>query len=229
MSKRHMEEFNPWPAFVDILSSVILVLLLFVLVLLVNLGYYMQFKYKVSYAGSVTVADVLENSNTSVENVSTKNAATSEVLTRAEKLMLELKGDGVNSKKDLDSPGVVAQKKEDKTLKNIIENKDKYLVVNFINTDNFIDDKSVLEIKDFIEKARSLGKHEISISSIDSTKNISITSSKQISLARLISTKNLIINQGYGKNEVKIKFNNTLDIGDTNVENGLLIIRIETK
>jgi len=40
MSCKCEEEFNPWPSFVDIFSSVILVLLLFLLVVLANLGYY---------------------------------------------------------------------------------------------------------------------------------------------------------------------------------------------
>ena len=57
------EEFNPWPSFVDIFSSVILVMLLFLLVVLVNLGYYAQFRYKVSYTGSITTDDLILNDN----------------------------------------------------------------------------------------------------------------------------------------------------------------------
>ena len=53
------EEFNPWPSFVDIFSSVILVLLLFLLVTIVNIGYYAQFKYKIQYTGSVTTEDII--------------------------------------------------------------------------------------------------------------------------------------------------------------------------
>ena len=63
MAKRCEDEFNPWPSFVDIFSSVILVMLLFLLVVLVNLGYYAQFKYKVSYTGSISSDEVILNSN----------------------------------------------------------------------------------------------------------------------------------------------------------------------
>ncbi len=63
MAKRCDEEFNPWPSFVDIFSSVILVMLLFLLVVLVNLGYYAQFRYKISYTGSISTEELILNDN----------------------------------------------------------------------------------------------------------------------------------------------------------------------
>ena len=39
-------EMNPFISYVDLFSSVILVLLLFVLIMFVNVGYYMQFNSK---------------------------------------------------------------------------------------------------------------------------------------------------------------------------------------
>jgi len=59
MAGRCLDEFNPWPSFVDIFSSVILVLLLFLLVLIVNIGYYAQFKFKVQYDGSIATDKVV--------------------------------------------------------------------------------------------------------------------------------------------------------------------------
>jgi len=72
MSKKCEEEFNPWPSFVDIFSSVILVMLLFLLVLLVNLGFYIQFKYKVSYTGSIATDDLILNDNPTIAKVKEK-------------------------------------------------------------------------------------------------------------------------------------------------------------
>ena len=66
MASKFEEEFNPWPSFVDVFSSVILVLLLFLLVVLANLGYYSQFKYKVSYTGSVSSDDLIRTPVSSV-------------------------------------------------------------------------------------------------------------------------------------------------------------------
>ena len=72
MACKFEEEFNPWPSFVDIFSSVILVLLLFLLVVLANLGYYAQFKYKVSFTGSVSSSELISNT-TNPPAVSTTN------------------------------------------------------------------------------------------------------------------------------------------------------------
>ena len=47
MSSSHQGEMSPFISYVDLFSSVILVLLLFVLLMLVNVGYYMQKNAKV--------------------------------------------------------------------------------------------------------------------------------------------------------------------------------------
>ena len=57
MPKRCPEDFNPWPPFVDIFASVILVMLLFLLITIVNIGYYAQFKFKTSYTASVVTKE----------------------------------------------------------------------------------------------------------------------------------------------------------------------------
>jgi len=49
------KEFNPWPAFVDLFSSVILVLIFFILFIIVLLAYYMQFKFIETDANKVVV------------------------------------------------------------------------------------------------------------------------------------------------------------------------------
>jgi Flp pilus assembly protein TadG len=68
MAIRCEEEFNPWPAFVDIFSAVILVLMLFLLVTLVNIGYYAQFKYKIQYTGTVATDElILQDTTKKVE------------------------------------------------------------------------------------------------------------------------------------------------------------------
>ena len=55
MAKGCPEEFNPWPPFVDIFASVILVLMLFLLITVVNIGYYAQFKSKISYTAQSNI------------------------------------------------------------------------------------------------------------------------------------------------------------------------------
>lgn len=115
------EEFNPWPSFVDIFSSVILVMLLFLLVLLVNLGFYAQFKYKVSYTGSIATDDLILNDNPSestikeetVESDSVKEAQTTSVSTQSE-----------SSQETQQSQSIALMQKEIIKLRKIIEQKE---------------------------------------------------------------------------------------------------------
>ena len=68
MAQRCPEEFNPWPPFVDIFASVILVMMLFLLITIVNIGYYAQFKYKVSYTASVETKAPIQPEKTTKVN-----------------------------------------------------------------------------------------------------------------------------------------------------------------
>ena len=63
MAKGCLEEFNPWPPFVDIFASVILVLMLFLLITVVNIGYYAQFKSKSSYTAQSNIKSPDDTSN----------------------------------------------------------------------------------------------------------------------------------------------------------------------
>ena len=58
MAQKFEEEFNPMAVFVDLFSSVILILY-FLLVVLANLRYYAQSKYKTSYTGSISSDDLI--------------------------------------------------------------------------------------------------------------------------------------------------------------------------
>lgn len=225
MAKKHLKEFNPWPAFVDILSSTILVLLLFLLVLLVNLGYQMQFKYRVSYTGSVAVSDL-------VNNVSKDKEEEKKEMITAKEQTLEAKlkeatteiatNVSINDKKELDSPGVTIEKMEDKNKKQIIERTSKELKITFKENENFIDDEGIKNLKSFIEERKG---EEITILGIDGNKNLSLSVAKQITLARIVSTKNLIVAQKYDKTKIKIKF----DKDDIKSENGIIIIKVGEK
>ena len=55
MARKRVEPFNPWPGFVDLFASVIMVVLMFMLVLIVNISYYSQFKYKIAYTGAIAI------------------------------------------------------------------------------------------------------------------------------------------------------------------------------
>ena len=152
MACKFEEEFNPWPSFVDIFSSVILVLLLFLLVVLANLGYYAQFKYKVSFTGSVSSSELISNT-TNPPAVSTTNPNSDlniQIIKEQKQMILALQHQiasqdtSIKSAKgtdEIESSGInVADKKEDSTKIQSILSTDEYLVITYKTVVVFVDD-----------------------------------------------------------------------------------------
>eukprot|EP01029_Cantina_marsupialis_P027090 TRINITY_DN74447_c0_g2_i1.p2 TRINITY_DN74447_c0_g2~~TRINITY_DN74447_c0_g2_i1.p2 ORF type:complete len:253 (+),score=50.53 TRINITY_DN74447_c0_g2_i1:124-882(+) len=251
MAKRCEDEFNPWPSFVDIFSSVILVMLLFLLVVLVNLGYYAQFKYKVSYTGSIATDDLIVNDNPSEgtvklfqEQVPTPNVQTES--TTSTQSVAKMQNEIIRLRKIIQERTVQAKEKEeseieaggidvkdrkddDKKSKQQIINVDDYFIVTFKGDEIFFDNTITKQLKDFIIEARNkYGEHQILINAADVQGRVSATISKQISLARSIGARNLIRKLGYEKKDVRVDLLSDTDVKeDINKENGYLVIRIK--
>lgn len=244
-------EFNPWPAFVDIFSAVILVMLLLLMVVLANLGYFSQFKYKVSYSGAVSSDDIIRNNNRTTEEdvVSSQSSASAAAITNSDKniqiineqkqmilaLQKQLSGDPNNIKSakgsdEVESPGInVADKRESTTEVQKMVKADEYIIVNYKADELFVDDLISKQIKEFLEKAKSKYKtFQIVINSSDIKDQLSATIAKQISLGRTMSVRNLIRKFGYDKKDIKIDLANNPIIKETvDATNGYIVIRIE--
>ncbi|PPK62931.1 hypothetical protein [Malaciobacter marinus] len=237
------DNFNPWPSFVDIFSSVILVMLLFLLVTLVNLGYYAQFKFKVSYTGSIASDDLILNSNPSQEKdpinekVLRSKQEVQDVVNKLQKKIVVLEKELKQTKstaantKNLESPGIdYADKIDDqkesaqKTFKN-----DKYMIVTFKGNEVFVDDATNKKIKAFTKEIKEkIGEHKIYITAVDPKNHVSATISKQISLGRTISTRNLIRKFGYEKKDVRVDLLSTVQIKEKiDDKNGYIVIRVK--
>lgn len=254
MSKRCEDEFNPWPAFVDIFSSVILVMLLFLLVVLVNLGYYAQFKYKVSYTGSISTDDLILNDNPKkvqiTEEVVKETKSITEAPTQKQpkpqvtvqkmqqeiirlKKIIEEKVVKSKEKKEakIESGGIdVADRKDDdKKSKQVIIASAEYFIVTFKGNEIFLDNDITKQLKDFVKDIKSkYKKHKIMITAADVKGLASATISKQISLARSIGARNLIRKLGYEKKDVRIDLLASTKVKEKiNEKNGYLIIRIK--
>jgi len=253
MSKRCEEEFNPWPAFVDIFSSVILVMLLFLLVVLVNLGYYAQFKYKVSYTGSITTDDLILNDNPEMVQISeevmkqsdsTTEAPTQkqpnplavkemqEEIVRLKKTIQEIVVKAKEKKEEkIEAGGIdVANKKDDdKKSKQAIIAADEYYIVTFKGNEIFFDNAIIKELKVFIKEVqKKYKKHKVYINAADVKGQASATIAKQISLARSIGARNLIRKLGYEKKDVRIDLLSSTKVKEElNEQNGYLVIRIK--
>jgi TolA-binding protein len=245
MANRCEEEFNPWPSFVDIFSSVILVMLLFLLVLLVNLGYYAQFKYKVSYTGSISSNELQTQSasrstvdTTIKKKVEAKNLQQQKQIVQMkqqiQKLKQKIQKDKVviaRKNKTLESAGLDIAKKTDEnrdTKQKVIQTDD-YFVVTFKASELFIDDAIIKKIKKFISNAKEKnGIKKVYISAFDPKNQVSATIAKQISLSRSIGTRNMIRKLGFNKKDVRIDLRDKTKIKENiDKQNGYLVIRIK--
>lgn len=220
MAKKHIEEFNPWPAFVDLFSSVILVLLLFLLITVVNIVYYSQFKFKVAYTSAILNDKVISAPETKkVEILEKKEDAPKEVKVKENVGNIEAAG------KDL------SRIYEDEATKQEVVMAEEHLLVNFGSNDIKIDNPTIVQIREFINKIKQKNlKHTVKISAVDPTNQISATVMKQISLARTLNARNLIRQMGYDIKDVRVDLlhPNAAKIINQN-KNGYIIIRIEKK
>lgn len=189
MAKRCEDEFNPWPSFVDIFSSVILVMLLFLLVVLVNLGYYAQFKYKVSYTGSIATDDLILNDNPSEakkkedinqeqkDSQSNNQESTSQSQSQAqEQKIQQLQQEIIRIRKTIEQRLVKAKeekhaeleaggidvkdvKDDDNESKQVIYESDDYFIVTFKSNEIFFDNAITKKLKLFIDSMKSKYKN----------------------------------------------------------------------
>lgn len=236
MAVRCEDEFNPWPSFVDIFSSVILVMLLFLLVLLVNLGYYSQFKYKISYTGSISSDDLILNSNPDSPTESeSKSTSVSKLQDEVIKLRRIVEQSVVKAKEkeesEVISGGIDVKdvRDDDNISKQVLIENEEYLLITFKGTEIFLDNEIMKKIKVFIDDAKSkYDAHRILINAYDLKGQVSATVTKQISLARSIGTRNLIRKMGYKKKDVRIDLLSKIEIKEKiDKTNGYLIIRVK--
>lgn len=223
MAKKYIEEFNPWPAFVDLFSSVILVMLLFLLITIVNIVYYSQFKFKVAYAGAILNDKVISAPETKKIEVLEKKEDVQKAVQAVQ--AKEYAGNIEAAGKDL------SRIYEDEATKQEVVMAEEHLLVNFGSNDIKIDNPTIIQIREFINKIKQKNiKHMVKISAVDPTNQISATVMKQISLARTLNARNLIRQMGYDIKDVRVDLlhPNASKIVNQN-KNGYIIIRIEKK
>jgi len=205
MAKKFNEEFNPWPPFVDIFSSTILVLLLFMLILIVNLGYYAQFKFKISYTGTIATDQVIVEEKTITRHVIEKLVEPEEI--PEDTIVKSSIISEIQEEKQLERAGQDLVQEEDKTAtKQDTEQIENSLIVNFSEKEIILDDTIITKIKEFIKNTKQkFPNHKIFLSSYEPTNQLSATVAKQISLARTLNVRNLIRKLNYKKSDVRIR------------------------
>ncbi len=203
MAKRCPEEFNPWPPFVDIFASVILVMLLFLLITIVNIGYYAQFKYKKSYTASVeTQAPIQPEKQTKVTPTAQKCKPQPKITKLIEdavsfhKITEPTFKDANSSffsggKAEGNAVSYTPKQKQFPSQKLI--KKDLQVVIEFNDKEIFLNSKIKRAIKLFVGSVNRRSKRAIFTIYVSDPKNIiSSTLAKQISLGRVLNAKNII-------------------------------------
>jgi len=221
VARKSVEPFNPWPSFVDLFASVIMVVLMFMFVLILNITYYAQFKYKVSYTGSVTVKEIV---NQPISTVKEKKKPSLLEKTPKEK--------DDNSTKDLESIAGMDLTITDSNLtrqENTIY--EDWMVIKYLDKEIILDPQSLKDVEMFIEQAKSkYGNHFISIYSHEPQNQISASIAKQIALSRTLNIRNLVRKKGYKEEDVIVRLKEKIpDAKLTNHEAGYGILMINKK
>ncbi len=204
-AKKCAEEFNPWPPFVDVFSSVILVLLLFILVTIVNVAYYMQFNSKTSSeATTKSQTDSLQAGADVTDMIS---------LTKQDKPKLDSAGnDSLFTGGKSEGNGLSTSSSNDKKEEQNAKKGDGELLVEYKDKKIFSTAKIKADIKAFIKaqkKKNPNAKFEISVA--QPTKILGTTIPKQISLGRALNVKNLLKKQNVKLSSIKLKITKNRD------------------
>ncbi len=229
MAKRCPEEFNPWPPFVDIFASVILVMLLFLLITIVNIGYYAQFKYKTHHTASTdtdipiqTKEQAKVTSDPQPKCVPNKKITKSEEESRFSfhKVTAQIDSKSNNSlfeggKAEGNSVSYAADKDKKEFTKQKLIKKDLTLTIAFEDTEIFINSNIKRQIKRFVGDIHRRSKRAVFTLYVNDPTNIlSSTIAKQISLGRVLNVKNII---RHSRTESKkIRMNLQHDVASSN-------------
>ena len=236
MAKRCPEEFNPWPPFVDIFASVILVMLLFLLITIVNIGYYAQFKDKISYTASVVEKPDLQTEDTAkVAPTTPKCIPYKNVADKKEndfsfhKVSAKMDKNAKNSlfaggKSQGNAVSYAANKDQKQFTKQKLIKKDLMLTISFEDKEIFINSSIKRKIKHFIGDINRRTKRAVYTLYVNDPENlISSTLSKQISLGRVLNVKNIIKHSNVSSKNIKMNLQKEIASGSVN---GAIVIEV---
>lgn len=224
MAKRCPEEFNPWPPFVDIFASVILVMLLFLLITIVNIGYYAQFKHKISYTASVeTQTPVQPEEQTKVTTTppECKPIQNTEVVSdkstvsfhKIEEPSFENANNSLFSGGKMEGNAVsyAVNKDQKEFQKQKAIKKDLILTIEFEDKEIFLNSQIKRQIKLFVSDINRRSKRaEFSLFVSDPQNIISSTLARQISLGRILNTKSIIQRTNVDVKKIRMDLQHTI-------------------
>lgn len=214
MAKKDYQEFNPWPAFVDLFASVIMAILMFMLILIVNVAFYAQFKQKISYTGVVPVGQMIIDEKTQEQEM-TNYKFFEKVIESDIKKEIAAKDSNESKTKENDKEiiaGGVDLKKTDQntTRQESIVYAD-WMTIKYKNSEIVLDAPTIKEIETFIESSKkAFPNHSIAVFTSEPKNQTSSTVSRQIGLSRALNVRNLIRKLDYERDMVKVRLKETI-------------------
>lgn len=197
MARKRVEPFNPWPGFVDLFASVIMVVLMFMLVLIVNISYYSQFKYKIAYTGAIAIqkpTSIIEQNKEKIKKESLLENQTQKIVKDdSEKELEAIAG------MDLTIMDTNVTRQENSLY-------GEWMSIKYQNKEIILDPPSVKDLERFIKTTKEkFSGHFISIYIKEPNNQISTSIAKQIALSRALNIRNVIRKQGYKDEDVVVR------------------------
>lgn len=226
MAKKRSEPFNPWPGFVDLFASVIMVVLMFMLVLIVNITYYAQFKYKISYTGTVAIEEEVINPIDMPKAKPKKYPDINETREQKEpSIKEEIKKEFIPvAGVDL-SVTDINKTRQDNVMYN------EWMVIKYLDSEVILDPGSVKDIEEFLSKNKdTFFEHSVSVYIREPQNQISASVAKQLALSRVLNIRNLLRKKGYKNEDIMIRLRDAIP-QEKSLEHvaGYAIIVIEPK
>ena len=186
-------DMNPFISYVDLFSSVILVLLLFVLIMFVNVGYYMQFNSKNASSAAQEVASPQTQSKESPKIIFVTAKDPSKATT-------------TQSSSDVGENTLTKQAEKSTP----VDYKESDLMIIFKDNDYFVNKNVLSQLVKTMEKILKAKPSSTFVISVGDTKKlISSTQAKQVSLGRVLSFKNSLEAVPELKNKIQINYKQT--------------------
>lgn len=212
-------EMNPFISYVDLFASIIMVLLLFILIMFVNVGYYIQFNSK----------DKSEKEQTPTEQEKKKKENLAPELKKEEnkekivQFYVQNENNNTTPVQGGEVEGNSLSKKSEQFAQ--AEFKEQELIIAFKNNEFFLNKEITTQVIDFMRSIIKKSPNALFYISVnDSQKLISSTQTKQVSLGRLLSLKNALEKEPELQNKIKLNYKQTDSL---NYEFGCLKIDVK--
>jgi hypothetical protein len=198
-------EMNPFISYVDLFASIIMVLLLFILILFVNVGYYLQFNSKnkteekiPNFQEEKAQAPMISDASKNENHKETEKA-------KAVQFFIPKDTNNTTPVQGGEVEGNTLSKQSERFAK--VDFNEQDMIISFKDNEYFLTKEVITQITVFMESILKKNPNALfAISVNDSKKIISSTQTKQVSLGRILSIKNALEKDPILQNKIKLNY-----------------------